>query len=170
MAHAGGKKKRGLRRDQYRYVLLKITSKDLDPAEVTKALRVEPTSSHCRGKWIAPNGATRKFDEGSWSLASRLRRNCTLENHIRDVWEQVSGRESALKRILNTADGFLQIAVQPHRDVVDWNYAFPADLLKEFVDIGIHIWLSFWDPCAWDRIVVTKADGKKPVQTKGLPK
>ncbi len=170
MGRTSGKKKRGLHRDQYRYVTLKITARDLDPAEVTKALGVEPAWQHWRGAWTAPTGAKCEYAEGSWSLASRLRRNCTLENHIRDVWDQVSERKASLRHILKKASADLHISVQPHRDVVNWNHVFPADLLKNFVDMGIHIWFSFWDPCAWDRIVVSKADGKKPVQTKRLPK
>lgn len=153
MARTGGKKKRRrVYRDQYRYILFKIHSRDLDPAKVTEALKVEPTWAHRRGIWTAPTGATQEFTEGSWAIASRLRRNCTLENHIRDVWDQVSGRKASLRRILKKASADLHVSVQPHRDVVNWNHVFPADVLREFVDMGIHIWFSFMDPCAWARI------------------
>lgn len=152
MVRTGGKRKRRVYRDQYRYVLFKIHSRDLNPTEVAQALGIEPTWSHRRGIWTAPSGATREFTEGSWAIASRLRRNASLEHHVRDVWDQVSERKASLKRILKEASAELHISVQPHRDVVNWNYVFSADLLRQFVDLGIHIWFSFMDPCAWERI------------------
>ncbi len=143
------KAKRKVYRDGYRYVLLKIHSRDLDPDEVTKVLGIEPTWSCWRGTWTAPTGVTREHKEGFWAIASRLRRNASLENHVRDVWDQVSSRKPSLKRILRKAKAFLAISVEPHPDVVDWTYTFSAEALKEFVDLGINIRFSFKDPHAW---------------------
>jgi hypothetical protein len=83
-----------------------------------------------------------------------------LENHIRDIWDQISKEKASLKRILRKADGFLLISVRPHRDVANWNYAFSADILKEFMDLGIHVWFSFIAPHPWERM-------SKPGETEG---
>ena len=150
MTCAGNKKRRAVYRDQYRYVLLQIHSNKLDPQTVTKKLGIEPTWSTRRGTYTTPGGRTFKHAQGSWSIATQLRRNASLEKHVRNVWDRIAPRKTALKLILKDARGTLTIAVRPHPEVVNSMYMFPSEVIAKFVGLGIDIVFSIIDPHNWE--------------------
>jgi hypothetical protein len=133
-------------RDQYRYVLLHIYSRDLDPEVVTKTLKLEPTWSARRGTVSTRTGRSIRHVQGTWSIATQLRRNASLEKHIRNVWDQIRPRKAALKRILKDTKGILIVSVRPHPDLVNPEYVFSAEVLENFLRLGIDLKFSVVDP------------------------
>ena len=146
MTRRNVKKRRVTYRDRYRYVVLQVYSQNLNPEAVTKALNTEPTWSHRRGKSVASTGRTIEHSEGSWSIATQLHRNASLENHVRSVWDQIRHRKAALKRILRDAKACLVVAVEPHPELIVWAHVFPAKVLEGFCQLGIDIRFSMIDP------------------------
>jgi hypothetical protein len=143
------KKKNGTTRaDQFRHVFLVFYGKDLNPEAITKALGIEPDSyfypgeSHCdkSGKIIY------RRKGGQWLIRSRLRRNASLENHLKDLLNRLGDRKAIVKKIAKSWLCDVTISVQPAIDVANANYYFHADLINEFTKLGINIHFSFYPP------------------------
>jgi hypothetical protein len=140
------KKRKRIYRDRYRYVVLRLLGKELDPDKISKALALYPVSSQ------PSNALRRKVDRiyntnyGHWNLGSRLRRSATLQNHVKDILEQIRPRKKILRRILRKVEADLSIAVQPHENLAISSYTFPADILAEFTSMGIDIRFSVHIP------------------------
>lgn len=132
--------------DRYRYVVLRLLGKDLDPDKTSKALALYPVSSQ------SSNSLRRKADRiyntnyGHWNLGSRLRRSATLQNHVKDILEQIRPKKKILRKILKKVEADLNIVVQPHEDLAISAYTFPAEILTEFVSMGIDIRFSIHIP------------------------
>ena len=145
------RKKRKALRDQYRYVLRTLSGKNLDPVKITRSLGLEPDWSSVPGEvFRGKSGKVYKYPIGTWCIASRLRRNSSLENHVKDLIDQIQPKKNTLLRILKNAKGELTIAVRPHKEVANANYYFPAELIREFTSLGIDIHFSFYDPHTWE--------------------
>lgn len=140
------KSRRRVYRDRYRYVSLRLVGKNLDPDKITEQLGLEPNSAERRGKIKGKSGETYNRKSGYWNLSSRLRRNATLQNHVKDILEQIKPKKRTLRRMLGECYGVLNIAVQPHEELANVGYTFPASLLVEFVSLGFDIRLSFYMP------------------------
>ncbi|MGD0078466.1 MAG: DUF4279 domain-containing protein [Sedimentisphaerales bacterium] len=146
MKNGNKKKRKRIYRDRYKFVALRLLGKDLDPDKITKALALHPVSSQ-------PCNALRRKAEriyntnyGHWNLGSRLPRNSTLQNHVKDILEQIRPKKKILRRILRNVEADLNIAVQPHEDLAISAYTFPAEILSEFVSLGIYIRFSVHIP------------------------
>lgn len=61
---------------------------DLDLARITKALGLEPVSAQPSADLGIPGKRMYNTRLGHWNLASRLRRNATVQNHVKDILEQ----------------------------------------------------------------------------------
>ncbi|RKY06696.1 MAG: hypothetical protein DRP65_11430 [Planctomycetota bacterium] len=141
-------KRRRIYRDRYRCVMLRFAGKYLDPDEITEQLGIEPYFAGRRGKIKGKSGETYNRQSGYWSMSSRLRRNATLQNHVKDILEQIRPKKKVLLGILREYSGDLNIAVQPHEELANVGYTFPASLLVEFVSLGFDIRFSIYP--SWD--------------------
>ena len=140
------KKRKRIYRDRYKYVVLRLLGKDLDPDKISRVLALDPVSSQ------PSNALRRKADKiyntnyGHWNLGSRLHRSATLQNHVNDILKQIKPKKKILRRILRKVEADLNIAVQPHEDLAISAYTFPADTLAEFTSMGIDIRFSIHIP------------------------
>ncbi len=136
-------------KDQYKYVLLSLYGNQLNPKEITLNLGLEPCYSSFPSEktQLYKTNKSRK-QIGQWCLTSRLRRDASIENHLKDVLSQIKPKIKEMSSLLSIVKGELTIAVQPHPDVINANYYLPANLINEFTKLGINIHLSFYDPCA----------------------
>ena len=141
------KKSSTTRSDQYRHVILVFYGKDLKPKAITKALGIEPDLHHFPGEsHRGKSGKIYKKKAGQWLIRSRLRRNATLENHLKDLLDRLGPRKAIVKKIVKSCLCDVTIAVQPPQDVANANYYFSASLINEFTKLGINIHFSFYPP------------------------
>ncbi len=132
--------------DRYHLVVLRLCAKHLDPGRITRSLNLEPDSSQPSADLGVEFRRIYNTKWGHWTLGSRLRRNATVQNHARDILEQIRPKKAALRRILKNVEADLNISIEPHRDVVIAAYLFPAKVIAEFASLGIDIRFSIHVP------------------------
>jgi hypothetical protein len=132
--------------DRYHLVVLRLCGMHLDPAQITKSLGLAPDSAQPSADLGIEGRRIYRTKLGHWNLGSRLRRNATLQNHVKDILEQIKPKKRALRRILRSVDADLTIAVEPHQALVIAAYLFPADVISEFTSLGIDIRFSIHVP------------------------
>lgn len=132
--------------DRYHLVVLRLCGMNLDPRRITRSLGLEPDSAQPSADVEITSEKIYKKKQGHWNLGSRLPRNATLQNHVRDILEQIKPKKRALRQILRDIEADLNIAVEPHQDVAIASYLFPADLISEFTALGIDIRFSIHVP------------------------
>jgi hypothetical protein len=125
--------------DQFQYVVLRIWGKTLKPDAITEMLGLEPTDCLAQGTIIGESGKEYTRPYGQWCLASRVRRNATLDTHLQDVLIQIRGKEATIGRILEQFDADIKIAIRPHADLAVWGYGFEPEIIRSFVSLGIGI-------------------------------
>jgi hypothetical protein len=132
--------------DRYHLVVLRLCGSNLDPAKITRALGLEPGTAQPSANLKIESRRIYKTKLGHWNLDSRLRRNATLQSHVKDILEQIRPRKKTLRRILKNVDADLNICVEPHRDVAIATYLFSAEVISEFASLGIDIQFSIHVP------------------------
>ncbi|MFA5424488.1 MAG: DUF4279 domain-containing protein [Phycisphaerae bacterium] len=143
------KKKKGstTRSDQFKHVFLSFYGKNLKPETITKALRIEPDSYSYPGEsHVGKSGKVYSKPAGTWIIYSRLRRNASLENHLKDLLDRLGPHKAIVKKNAHICLCDVTIAVQPAIDVANANYYFYANLINEFTKLGINIHFSFYPP------------------------
>jgi len=128
---------------EWRYVLLSLIGKHLDPENVAKALGILPDCWSRLGESDCPGG--RKAEAGSWiidggSTAWRI------ETQIRHILKKISPAKQQLQKLIREDEtiewAYLSIAVAPPREYPEANYYFDAELMNEFTSLGIGIQVS----------------------------
>jgi hypothetical protein len=76
-----------------------LSGTDLDPAAITAATGIQPTSSRRAGDWITYPRRTFRAAAGRWSVESRLPLSASLDAHLNDVFGQLSLGWAALVRV-----------------------------------------------------------------------
>lgn len=142
--------------DRYRYVILRLWGRELDPEKITRAMGIEPDDWWFRGPAVNQKGdvvidkKTGKpwmiFPYGQWILRSRIRGNSKLVTRIQDIWEQIEPKKKILRRILKEVKADLKICVEPSEHLYRALYNFPAEILNKFTAIGIDMELSIHNP------------------------
>jgi hypothetical protein len=132
-------------RDIYRDVTLRISGKTLNPEDITKKLRLEPTGSCTRGYEILKSGRKRYLPEGKWYFSIPHKDNVEFEERLRKLAELIRPRRKELKAILRKYGAELDISVQPNKELAMWGYIFRADILNEFISLGISLTIHIWN-------------------------
>ena len=133
--------------DRYRLVVLRLYGKNLDADRITKVLGLEPHSAQSSANFRKEiEKLVYNTPYGHWNLCSRLRRNATLQNQARDILEQIKPKKKILRLLLKNFEGDLNIAVEPHEDLVIAAYSFPAEIISGFTLLGIDIRFSVHIP------------------------
>jgi hypothetical protein len=140
------KKKRKRYPDRYHLVCLRLCGRDLNPDKITKALGLEPSSSQPSANLKIKFRRIYNTKLGHWNLDSRLRRSASVQDHAKDILEQIRPKKRILRRILKNVDADLNIAIEPHRDLVIAGYLFPAEVISGFTSLGIDIHFSIHVP------------------------
>ena len=132
--------------DAFHLVRLRLCGRDLDPANITRALGLEPVSAQPSANLKIKSKRMYNTKLGHWNLGSRLRENATVQNHVKDILDQIRPKKRILRRILKNVDADLNIAIEPHHDLVIAAYLFPAEVISEFTSLGIDIRFSIHIP------------------------
>ena len=81
------------------YAYFSITN-SFDPVEITKLLGVKPTDCGKKGDIHPKTKRERQFSR--WTLHSRVEKTLPLEDHVRDVLDQLDREPEALPRGIRT--------------------------------------------------------------------
>jgi hypothetical protein len=84
---------------------------DFDPEEITGRLNLKPTKAWKIGDAFGA-GQTRSFSR--WNLESRLDKTIELEEHAKDVVNQLAPISSAVRELRSTYDGRLVLVAYLH--------------------------------------------------------
>lgn len=145
------KKRRKRYRDQFRFVVLRLVGKNLDSDKVTESLGLEPAFAQPAASLKREFKKVFSSPYGHWTLESRLRRNATLQNQLKDILEQIRPKKAALRRILKgDVDADINIAVEPDARLAVAAYTFPAEDISEFASLGIDVRFSIHIPICED--------------------
>lgn len=145
----------------YRFVVLRLWHKELDPDSITRALKIEPSNAWRRGYVLDKHGnivTDKKSGKpyrkscGQWNLCSSARGNSKLVTHIKSILEIIKPKKKALRCILKKVHADLNIAIEPPGDLAIVGYSFPADILNEFTSLGIDIHISIHVPSVMHKI------------------
>jgi hypothetical protein len=83
-------------KDNEQYAYLTVVG-EFSPETITAQLGLQPSDVWMKGDLNEKTHLERKFSR--WSLHSRLERSASLENHVRDVLEQVLPKAEQIRRI-----------------------------------------------------------------------
>lgn len=131
---------------EWRYVILSIEGKNLNPDKVTEWLNIPPDGCGRRGE---PFGKNKKSKQGYWVIEGRPSRS-RLETQMKSILKRISPVKHRLRTLIKENKDvrrvYLTIAVQPP----DWaampGYCFSADLINEFTSLGIDLAISIHMP------------------------
>ncbi|HUW20063.1 MAG TPA: DUF4279 domain-containing protein [Sedimentisphaerales bacterium] len=133
--------------DRYRLVVLRLCGKNLDADKITEALGLEPDSAQSSANLRKENEkVVYNTPYGHWNLCSKLRRSATLQNQARDILARIKPKRKTLGLLLKELEADLNIAVEPHEDLVIAAYSFPAEIISGFTSLGIDIRFSVHIP------------------------
>ena len=82
-------------------------SGSFDPDVITERVGMKPTKSSREGELLPRSELKRKTSR--WDLHSRLERTSGLEEHIRDVLDQLDSNGAAFERLSNELGGVLEL-------------------------------------------------------------
>jgi Domain of unknown function (DUF4279) len=80
---------------------------EFDPADISRRLGLEPTSSWKKGDLNPKTQFERKHSR--WNLDSRLAKSASLEEHVDDVLEQLKPCSTAIADLRDAVDGGMQL-------------------------------------------------------------
>ena len=112
-------------------------SGDFDPADITALMGIEPTETWEKGSRNERTHLERKFSR--WSLISRLSRSESIENHIKDVVEQLKPHAAAVSKLAERFSTEIPVVGYFHQSYPGMHLA--PSLLSELG--SLHLGLDF---------------------------
>jgi hypothetical protein len=126
---------------EWSFVRLWIGGKHLDPQKISKILGISPDLCGKRGELVAPN-SRRRCRAGSWGLES-TQRNWQIETQMKSILKRITPVKERLRRLIREdatiERAYLTVAFEPPKDRPGVSYFFPAELVSEFVSLGLDI-------------------------------
>ena len=107
---------------------LRIMGIGLDLDEISRAMRLEPTSSHLAGERKGPRSPPYKKDQ--WSYDAQIDEEQPLDEHIDALWDAIQPREEYL------------LGMKAHADVDMAGFEVPHTSLESFIRLGIPFSIS----------------------------
>jgi hypothetical protein len=139
-------------KDQFRFVVLTLSGRDLDPAQVTELLGIRPDSSCRRGDKY---GRDKRAAQGYWSLTGRPARS-RVETQVHSIFRRikpVKRKFLALVERENVERAYVTIAVMPSDHAAIADYYLPGSLIREFGAFGTGMEFSIHIPGQLKRII-----------------
>jgi len=93
-------------KDNEQYAYLTVVG-DFRPESVTAKLGLEPSEAWKKGDQNERTHLERKFSR--WSIDSRLERSASLEDHVRDVLEQVLPNADQIRQVATECKVWVQL-------------------------------------------------------------
>jgi hypothetical protein len=89
------------------YAYFSVTG-DFNPEKITALMQISPSKSWAKGDINPQTNQDWKFSR--WSLSSRLPQSATLEDHARDLVQQLERHTKGVQQVVNAYDsGALQL-------------------------------------------------------------
>ena len=130
-------------------VMLVLQGESLDPDAITQQLSLQPSKSYRKGDSMPgahkmpPEVRARLYKHGSWQLKSRLEPQSELEEHVRDLLEQVRPCQDAMRVLAQQYGGDIDCAAYGYEYVPAlW---LPAEILAEVGALGLSLGISVYD-------------------------
>ncbi len=124
--------------EQYAYFTI---TDSFAPDEITRRVGVAPTDSWQKGELHPTRGLERKFSR--WSLRSRLASDSSLEDHIKDVLEQLDQSPSAFQLVSNEFEGCMQLVGYFHQGYPGIH--FTAQIVQGLSKYGLSVDFDFYE-------------------------
>jgi len=112
-----------------------------DPDEITRRLGATPTKTAREGDAIGDT--TKKRPCSLWALHSRLGPSASLEEHVKDVLDQLDANKAAFGLVSRDFGGTMQL-VGYFRDV-NPGVHFDSDVVRRTADYGLCIDCDFYN-------------------------
>jgi len=126
-------------------VVLRMWGPWLDPAEITEVLGIEPDDSAKKGDLWGPK-RNRVCRQGVWTLFGRPG-NARIETQMRNILKEIAPAKGRLRRLIQEDKRIrgvlVDIGYTPRPGLVIGCFTLKADLVKEFVSLGIDVEKSF---------------------------
>ncbi len=136
------------RNDRRSCVVLRMWGPRLDPEAITEALGIEPDDSARKGDLWGPK-KNRVCRQGVWTLFGRPDR-AKLETQVRNILKEIAPAKDRLRKLIQEDKRIkgvaLDIGYSPDEDLAIACFTLKADLVKEFVSLGIDLEISFYLP------------------------
>lgn len=116
---------------------------DFDPADITKAVGLQPSSTWKKGELHPRVRFERKFSR--WILESRLSRDHGLEDHILDVLAQLDQNTEAFQKVAREYAGAMQLVGYFHEGYP--GLAFSRELVSGLARYSLSADFDFY--CLW---------------------
>jgi hypothetical protein len=123
--------------EQYAYFTL---TGDFDPADISKLIGATPTECWLKGSANPRTQLERKFSR--WSLYSRLERNFSLEDHIKDVIQQLSENKSRFVEASLKHGGVMQLVAYFKSGYPGLD--FEPELVKSLAEFSLSVDFDFY--------------------------
>lgn len=122
------------------YAYFTITD-SFDPGEITRRVGVSPTDSWKKGDLHPKRRMERKFSR--WCLRSRLEAYSELEDHIRDVLEQLEQNPSEFQKLAKEFSGCMQLVGYFHEGYPGLH--FDSSLVQGLAKYGLSVDFDFYE-------------------------
>ena len=112
-----------------------------DPDEVTRKVGVTPTETKREGDVIGIGPKQRPCS--LWALHSRMGSSASLEEHVRDVLDQLDSQKKAFEKISRELDGTMQLVGYFRK--VDPGVHFDQEIVRRIAEYGLCINCDFYN-------------------------
>lgn len=122
-------------------VSFSLRGDSLDPSEVMRSLRIEPTRGHCKGEDRSGPRFKGAWPHGWWSLESPFPQSEALEVHLVWILDKLEPKRGVIREILKhecTAD--LRIAF--FSDCDQLGVSISAELVERITKLGASLELQ----------------------------
>jgi len=123
--------------EQYAYFTV---SGDFDPAVITQQLGMQPSESWQKGDLNERTRYERKSSR--WSLNSRLDHSADLEEHVRDVLDQIRHHAATIRRIGQEFKCWIQLVGYFYK--VYPGFGLDPDLIADMALLNVGIDCDFY--------------------------
>lgn len=124
--------------EQYAYFTI---TNSFDPEDITRRVGVSPTDSWKKGDLHPRRAMERKFSR--WCLRSRLGNDSELEDHIRDVLEQLEQNPSEFQKLAKEFSGCMQLVGYFHEGYPGLH--FDMLLIQGLAKYGLSVDFDFYE-------------------------
>jgi hypothetical protein len=126
-------------KDNEQYAYLTVVG-DFRPESVTAKLGLEPSEAWKKGDRNERTHLERKFSR--WSIESRLERSASLEDHVRDVLEQVLPNADQIRQVTTEYKVWVQLVGFFHNNYP--GFGMDRELISGLAQLNVGVDCDFY--------------------------
>jgi Domain of unknown function (DUF4279) len=126
-------------KDNEQYAYLTVVG-DFRPESVTAKLGLEPSETWKKGEQNERTHLERKFSR--WSIDSRLERSASLEDHVRDVLEQVLPNADQIRQVATEYKVWVQLVGFFHNNYP--GFGMDRELISGLAQLNVGVDCDFY--------------------------